>query len=64
MHIRGRVVRVRFPVAAGLLTNYSVLGGHLTGYCFQQYWPRLDNRGGNRHAPWALLEINRSIHTR
>ena len=34
-------------VAAGLPTGYSVLGGNLTGYCNQQYRPRLDNRGGN-----------------
>ena len=39
--------RVRFRVAAGLPTGYSVLGGNLTGYCCQQYRPRLDNRGGN-----------------
>ena len=30
---------VRSPVAVGLSTYYSVLGGNLTG-------PRLDNRGG------------------
>ena len=39
--------RVRSRVAAGLPTGYSVLGGNLTGYCCQQYRPRLDNRGGN-----------------
>ena len=40
-------IRVRSRVAAGLPTGYSGLGGNLTGYCCQQYWPRLDNRGGN-----------------
>ena len=40
-------IRVRSRVAAGLPTGYSVLGGNLTGYCCQQYRPRLDNRGGN-----------------
>ena len=39
--------RVRSQVAAGLSTDYSVLGGNLTGYCYQQYWPRLDNRRVN-----------------
>ena len=39
--------QVRTRVATGLLTGYSVLGGNLTGYCYQQYRPRLDNRGGN-----------------
>ena len=39
--------RVRSRVAVGLPTGYSVLGGNLTGYCCQQYRPRLDNRGGN-----------------
>ena len=39
--------RVRSGVAAGLPTDYSVLGCNLAGYCFQQYRPRLDNRGGN-----------------
>ena len=29
--------RVQSPVAAGLPTGYSVLGGNLTGYCCQQY---------------------------
>ena len=38
---------VRSRVAAGLPTGYSVLGGSLTRYCYQQYRPRLDNRGGN-----------------
>ena len=38
-------IRVRSQVAAGLPTGYS--GGNLTGYCCQQYRPRLDNRGGN-----------------
>ena len=38
---------VRSQIAAGLLTGYSVLGGNLTGYWYQQYWARLDNRGGN-----------------
>ena len=38
---------VRSRVAAGLPTGYSVLGGNLTGYCCQQYRPRLDNGGGN-----------------
>ena len=37
--------RVRFPVAAGLSTASA--SGDLTGYCYQQYLPRLDNRGGN-----------------
>ena len=32
---------VHSQVAAGLSTDYSVLGGNLTGYCYQQYWPRL-----------------------
>ena len=39
--------RVRSRLAAGLPTCYSVLGGNLTGNCCQQYWPSLDNRGGN-----------------
>ena len=26
--------RVRFPVAAGLSTDYFMLGGTLTGYCY------------------------------
>ena len=39
--------RVRFPVAVRLSTDYSMLGGNLSGYCFQQYRPRLDNQGGN-----------------
>ena len=39
--------RVRSRVAAGLPTGYSVPGTNLTGYCCQQYRPRLDNRGGN-----------------
>ena len=38
---------VRSRVAAGLSTGYSVLGGNLTGYCFQQYRQRLHNREGN-----------------
>ena len=33
--------------SGGLPTGYSVLGGSLTGYCYRQYLPRLDNRGGN-----------------
>ena len=37
---------VRSRVAVGLPTVYSVQGGNLTGYCYQQYRPRLDNRGG------------------
>ena len=37
----------RSPVVAGLSTDYSVLGGNLPGYCYQQYQPRLDNQGGN-----------------
>ena len=40
-------IRVRSRVAAGLPTGYSGQGGNLTGYCCQQYRPRLDNRGGN-----------------
>ena len=32
---------VRFSVAAGLPTVFFS-----AGYCYQQYWPRLDNRGG------------------
>ena len=40
-------IRVRSRVAAGLPTGYSGLDGNLTGYCCQQYRPRLDNRGGN-----------------
>ena len=53
---RGRVVivpwttklatRVRSTVAKGLSNDYSVLGGDLTWYCFQQYQPRLDNLVG------------------
>ena len=39
--------RVRSRVPAGLSTGYSVLGGNLAVYCYQQYRPRLDNRGGN-----------------
>ena len=39
--------RDRTQVAAGLPTGYSVLGDNLTEYCYQQYRPRLDNRGGN-----------------
>ena len=40
--------RVRSRVAAGLCrTDYSVFGGYLTGYCYQQYRHRLDNREGN-----------------
>ena len=39
--------RVRSRVAAGLPTDYSVLGGNRTGYCYEQYGPRRDNRGGN-----------------
>ena len=39
--------RVRSRVAALLPTGFSVLGGNLAGYCYQQYRPRLDNRGGN-----------------
>ena len=38
---------VHSPVAARLPTGYSVLSGNLTGYCYQQYQPRLDNRGDN-----------------
>ena len=34
-------------VAAELSTGYSVLGDNLTRYCYQQYGPRMDNRGGN-----------------
>ena len=45
--IRKLATRVRARVAAGLPTGYPVLGGNLTGYCYQQYRPRLDNRGGN-----------------
>ena len=30
-----------------LSTDYLVLGGNLTGYCYQQYRPRLDDWGGN-----------------
>ena len=40
-------IRVRSRVAAGLPNGYSGLGGNLTGYCCQQYRPRLDYRGGN-----------------
>ena len=40
-------IRVRSRVVAGLPTGYSGLGGNLTGYCFQQYRSRLDNRGGD-----------------
>ena len=50
--------RVRYQVAAGLPTCYSVLGGNLAGYCCQQYRPRLDNRGGNdthRGLCWKLV---------
>ena len=39
--------QVRSRVAAALPTGYLVLGGNLAGYCYQQYRPRLDNRGGN-----------------
>ena len=39
--------RVQSRVAARLQTGYSVIGGNLTGYCYQQYRSRLDNRGGN-----------------
>ena len=38
--------RVRAQLAVGLSTGYSVLAGNPTGYCYQQYQPRLDNRGG------------------
>ena len=38
---------VRSRVAAGPLTGYSVMGGNLTRFCYPQYRPRLDNRGGN-----------------
>ena len=48
--------RVRSRVALGLPTGYSVLGGNLTGYCCQQYRPRLDNRGGDDSAG------NKSFH--
>ena len=47
---RGRVVCVLDYEAAdpgSIRTNYSVLGGYLTGYYYQQYRHRLDNRGGN-----------------
>ena len=53
---RGRVVivrwttklatRVRSTVATGLSNDFSVLGGNPSGYCYQDYWPRLDNLGG------------------
>ena len=39
--------RVQSRVAAGLPTGHSGLGGNLTGYCCQQYLPRLDDPGGN-----------------
>ena len=39
--------QVKFSVEAELLTDYSVLGVNLAGYFYQQYWPRLDNWGGN-----------------
>ena len=39
--------RVRSQVATGLPTGNLVMGGTLTGYCYQQYRPRLDNRGGD-----------------
>ena len=39
---------VRSLVAAGLPTGYSVLGGNTTRYCYQHYWPRLDNGGNNQ----------------
>ena len=39
--------RDRTRVAAGQPTGHSVMDGNLTGYCYQQYRPRLDNRGGN-----------------
>ena len=55
---------VRSLVAMELLIDYSVLCGNLPGDCYQLYQPRLDNRGGNGHAPWALLETSSSIHTR
>ena len=37
--------RVRFPLQAELSTDDSVLGGNLSGYCYQQYQPRLINQG-------------------
>ena len=39
---------VQSRVAAGLPTDYSVLGGNTTRYCGQQYLPRLDNLGNNQ----------------
>ena len=39
--------RVRSWVVEGLSTDTTVLGSNPTGYCYQQYRPRLDNRGGN-----------------
>ena len=45
--IQSILFRFRFRVLAGLPTGYSVLGGNLAGFCYQQYRPRLDNWGGN-----------------
>ena len=54
--------RVRSLAAAGLPTGYSVLDGNLTGYCYQQYRPRLDNRGGNNtHRGLCLKQVAPSI---
>ena len=39
--------QIQSLVAAGLPTDYSLLGGNLVGYSYQQYRPRLDNRRGN-----------------
>ena len=35
------------PGSGRLSTDFSVLGGNLTGYCYQHYRPRLDKWGGN-----------------
>ena len=55
-------IRVRSRVAAGLPTGYSRLCGNLTGYCCQQYRPRLDNRGGNgTHHGLCCKQVDPSI---
>ena len=58
---------VQTRVTTGRPTGYSVLGGYLTGCCYQQYRPRLDNRGYNvtfRGLCWkqVVQGLSKTIH--
>ena len=44
----------RSRIAEGLPTGYSLLDGNLTGFCYQQYRPRLDN-GTHRGLCWKQV---------